>query len=355
MEQFLENTPLIHLLQTAGILILALVLAKVAQALIVRLFRSQRLFHSSLITDVIVHIRRPLLWLLILIALYAAFPLTHIPAKATAHLHVALKPFSVLVLGWLFISFTKGLGKWLALNSPAKQARDSVDARRFNTQIVVLMRVAIFVISALTLIGMALMIPSLREFGMSLFASAGVAGIIIGVAAKETLSNLISGVQLALSQQILLGDEVVVSGQSGVIEEITSSYVVIRAWDMRRLIVPLQYFSQNHFENWTYHEADLMGTVFFYLDPMVDIDAVRAEVTKITKASPVWDGKRCDLLVTDCKENSIELRIALSARNSSDLFTLRCEVREKMLRYFQKEQTDAFPKSHVVLAGNTAA
>ncbi len=333
----------------------AIVIAKLIQLLIIKLSHSQRLFHGTLAQSIIERSGTPLLWLLICLALYAILPFTHIDTSLIIRLQTVLKPISVAVFGWLVISVTYATGRWLEQHYADRQTRDSLGARRFTTQIHLLMRVVVGILAILTIIGMALVIPSLREFGMSLFASAGVAGIVLGVAAKETLSNIIAGVQLALSQQILLGDEVVVLNQSGTIEEITSSYVVVRTWDLRRLIIPLRYFMENAFENLTYHEANLFGPIFIYADYSLDIPALRTEAERLIKASPLWDGKRCEMMVTNMQEHTLQMRVAVSAGNSADLWKLQCSVREQLVSYLQHHQPHALPKTRIELQQPLAA
>lgn len=349
MRDLIQVNNLIILVQNILILFLAYAAAKLAQLFLVKLLHSQRIFRGDFTRCIIDRCRVPLFWLLLFLALYAALPFTHLSPSSVARFTILLKPLSVAALGWLVVGITRGTGRWLELHYSKKQTRDSLGARRFTTQIHLLMRVVIAVIVVLTVIGVALVIPTLREFGMSLFASAGVAGIILGVAAKEALSNLIAGVQLALTQQILLGDEVIVEGEFGTIEEITSSYVVVKIWDLRRLIIPLRYFMENPFENWTYREPDLIGTVFLYADYTVDVDAVRTEAKQLVEASLLWDKKVFSVVVTDSKENVLELRILVSAANSSALVNLRFELREKMIAYLQRTQPLALPKARVHL------
>jgi small-conductance mechanosensitive channel len=332
----------------ALVLIIAVLFAKVVQILLVKLFRAQHYFAGLSNKDIAGRGRSPLFWLLLLTAIYAALPLMYLSDEWVSRLHTVLRPLSVASLGWLIISGVRGVGEWLIKNA-AKKARDNLGQRRYTTQIRLLMRVIIAVLVILTIICVALVIPALREFGLSLFASAGLAGIVIGVASKEALSNLIAGVQLALTQQILLGDEVVVMDELGTIDEITSSYVVLKTWDLRRIIIPLRYFMENSFENLTYHEPDIIGTVFIYTDYTANIDDIRKEALRLTKASKLWDRKRCELLVTECRENVMALRVTVSAKNSSDLWDLRCLLREKLIIYVQKNQAESLPKTRVAL------
>jgi small-conductance mechanosensitive channel len=197
-----------------------------------------------------------------------------------------------------------------------------------------------------------------RQFGLSLFASAGVAGLVAGLAARPMLSNLIAGIQIATTQPIRIDDEVVVEGQWGRVEEITSTYVVIGLWDLRQLIVPLSYFIEKPFENWTRDSTDLVGAVSFHLDYMVPVERVRAEVMEIVNASPLWDHKIAKLQVFDAKEFSLELRVLVSARTSSAVSDLRLQIREQVIAFLQRECPACLPRltsaGHVYHAAATA-
>jgi small-conductance mechanosensitive channel len=169
------------------------------------------------------------------------------------------------------------------------------------------------------------------------------AGLVAGLAARPVLSNLFAGIQIATTQPIRIDDQVVVEGESGRIEEITSTYVVIRLWDLRRLIVPLSYFIEKPFQNWTRDSTNLLGTVLLYVDFTAPVDAIRTKLTEIVKASPLWDGQVVKLQVTDAKEGSMELRALMSARSSADAFELRCEVREQLIAFLQTKYPNALP------------
>jgi small-conductance mechanosensitive channel len=193
--------------------------------------------------------------------------------------------------------------------------------------------------------GFALMsFDSVRQFGVSLFASAGVAGIAAGLAARPVLGNLIAGMQIAITQPIRLGDVLVIQGNWGTVEEISSTYVVLKIWDWRRLIVPLSYFFDNPFENWTRSSASLIGTVMLYVDYTVPVDAVRDKLNEIVRASPLWDGQVVNLQVTDAREETVEVRALVSARDSGATFDLRCEVREKLIAFLGAEYPGALPR-----------
>jgi small-conductance mechanosensitive channel len=187
-----------------------------------------------------------------------------------------------------------------------------------------------------------------RQYGLSLFASAGIAGIIAGLAARPVLSNLMAGVQLAMTQPIRLYDGVTVENEYGTVEEITSTYVVVKLWDLRRLIVPLTYFIEKPFQNWTRDTSALIGNVMLYVDYAAPVDVIRAKFSEILKQSDKCDGRIAALQVTDFKEGTMELRCLMSARTASQTFDLRCEVREKLIAFLQKEHPEALPHSRQI-------
>jgi small-conductance mechanosensitive channel len=190
--------------------------------------------------------------------------------------------------------------------------------------------------------------PAVRQYGVSLFASAGVAGIVAGLAARPVLSNLMAGIQLAMTQPIRLYDAVIVENEYGTIEEITSTYVVVKLWDLRRMIVPLTYFIEKPFQNWTRENSSLIGNVMMYLDYRAPVGIIRQKFRDIVKESKLWDGQTAALQITDFKEGTMELRLLMSARSSGAAFDLRCEVREKLIDFIQREHPEALPHSRQV-------
>jgi small-conductance mechanosensitive channel len=225
---------------------------------------------------------------------------------------------------------------------------DNLLARKHSTQVRVLLR-AIDVLIILFTIGAALMtFSAVRQYGVSLFASAGVAGIVAGLAARPVLSNLMAGVQLAITQPIRIDDAVVVEGEWGVIEEITATYIVVRIWDLRRLIVPLSYFIEKPFQNWTRENSALLGAAIFHLDYRAPVGVIRAKLKEICQNSKNWNGQTVALQVTDTTERTIELRALMSANSAGQAFELRCEVREKLINFLQREHPDALPTSRQI-------
>jgi small-conductance mechanosensitive channel len=225
------------------------------------------------------------------------------------------------------------------------------------TQARILKRALDTLLFILTLAFALMSFPSVRSFGVSLFASAGAAGLVIGLAARPLLENLFAGIQLALTQPIRLDDVLVVNGQWGWVEEINSTYIVIRLWDWRRYILPLSYFMQNPFENWTRTSAGIIGSVYLYLDYTAPIDDIRDKATAIVKESKRWDGKIVNVQVSDAKTDTIEVRILVTAVDSPTVWDLRCEVREKLLAYIKTAHPDCLPRrrNYTVSAPDEAA
>ncbi|MDO1559752.1 mechanosensitive ion channel family protein [Brevundimonas sp. 2R-24] len=228
-------------------------------------------------------------------------------------------------------------------------APDNLIARKHVTQVRILQRVAAAAIWLLAL-GLALMtIPGFRQWGMSLLASAGVVGLVAGLALQPFLTNLVAGIQIALTQPIRVDDAVIVEGEWGNIEEIGSTYVVVRIWDLRRLVVPLTYFTSKPFQNWTRESAELIGAVELWVDYRADIDAMRAAFMEMVKASALWDGKTAALQVIDATERTLKARCLASASDGGRAWDLRCEIREKLAAWLRDHQPEALPRDRIEL------
>lgn len=252
--------------------------------------------------------------------------------------------FAFIVLaGWIALIATN-IAAGFYLRRFDILAADNLLARKHYTQVRILRRAADTLIVIVT-IGAALMtFEAVRQYGVSLFASAGVAGVIVALAARPVFANLIAGVQIAVTQPIRVDDAVVVEGEWGWIEEITSTYVVIKLWDWRRLVVPLSYFIEKPFQNWTRESASIIGTVMIYTDYTVPVEKVRRKLEEIAKASPLWDRQVVNLQVSDASDNTVQLRALVSARTSPAAWDLRCEVREKLISFMQEEIPDSLPR-----------
>jgi len=283
-----------------------------------------------------------------------AIPVAPIPNETAVLLARVLLIAVVCLIGWAAVT-ALNISANIYLRRFRLDVHDNLLARKHNTQVRVLLR-TIDVLLVLLTIGAALMtFPAVRQYGYSLFASAGVAGIVAGLAARPVLSNLFAGVQLAMTQPIRLDDQVVLEGEWGTIEEITSTYVVVRIWDLRRMIVPLSYFIEKPFQNWTRENSALIGTALFYFDYRAPVGIIRDKLGEIVKQSKNWNGRSVSLQVTDTRENVIEVRAIMSADDAGRAFNLRCEVREKMIDFLQREHPEALPRQRTELAVTGAA
>ncbi len=244
---------------------------------------------------------------------------------------------------WYVITLTAGAGQLLAKRYDSPD-RSPFAKRAYETRVLLFTR---FASGLVVIIGAAVIlmtIPAVRELGASILASAGIAGIVAGLAAQSVLANLFAGIQLALTEPIRLGDAVVIEGEFGTIEQIGSSFVIVRTWDLRRIIVPLNYFLQNRFENWTLTTSDLLGVVLLHVDFAAPIEELRAELNRILESSQQWDRKVSVLQVTDMTDRSVQVRALVSAVDPPTLWNLRCEVREGLLNFLRAKYPEALPR-----------
>ena len=224
----------------------------------------------------------------------------------------------------------------------------NLEERGLLTRARVLTRVLSFVVLLVGLSLALMTIPDVRQLGASLLASAGIAGLVVGFAARPVLSNLLAGLQIALTEPIRINDVLIVEGEWGRVEEITGTYVVFRVWDDRRLILPLQWFIEHPFQNWTRTSASLLGTVFLWVDYTMPVDVLRAELRRVCAADPDWDGRLAIVHVTDATEGALQVRFLVSAANSARAWELRCRVREAMITFLQQRHPDHLPRRRIV-------
>ena len=330
--------PLMGLAIIALALVIAMALHNTARKLLRRLLLGQ-----PYLTSVFTQMRGVTQLGLLILAVVVALPLAPFDPEVSAWLARLLLIAIVGLIGWAALS-ALNIAADLYLRQFRLDTEDNLLARKHVTQVRVLLRSADVLVMIVT-IGAALMtFESVRQYGVSLFASAGVAGIVAGLAARPVLSNLFAGVQLAMTQPIRLDDAVIVENEAGTIEEITSTYVVVKLWDWRRMVVPLTYFIEKPFQNWTRDTSALIGSAFIYVDYRAPVAAIRAKFTEIVKQSSKWDGQVVSLQVTDAKERTLELRCLMSATSAGKAFDLRCEVREKLIDFLQREHPEALPR-----------
>jgi small-conductance mechanosensitive channel len=280
---------------------------------------------------------------LLLLALAVTLPTTPLEPETRTILARCLLLATIFLFGWIATAALE-IAATIYLRKFRLNVEDNLLARKHITQIRVLVRVVDTVIILITL-GFALMtFDAVRQYGVSLFASAGVAGIVAGLAARPVLSNLFAGVQLAVTQPIRIEDAVTVENEYGWVEEITSTYVVIRLWDLRRLIVPLTYFIEKPFYNWTRHAANYIGSVLLYLDYGAPVDRIRQKAAELVGQSKLASGKVTSVQVTNTRPDSIEVRILISADTAANASNLCAELREALIAFLQQEHPEALPR-----------
>lgn len=278
-----------------------------------------------------------------LLALILGVPALSLSPEAREVIQNAVSLTLIGVVGFILVQFVNAMAR-LFLQRYRLDAADNRQARGIYTQITVLRKIAVSIIALIAIASMLMVFQPVRQLGTAMIASAGVAGIVVGFAAQKSLGTLLAGIQIALTQPIRIDDVVIVEGEWGRIEEITLTYVVVRIWDLRRLVVPITYFIEKPFQNWTRKSADILGTVFLQVDYTVPVDAVRSELTRILESSTNWDRKVNVLQVTEAKEGTLELRALASSSDASKSWDLRCEVREQLVAFIQRNHPDCLPR-----------
>ena len=320
------------------------------------LLRLGRKSPDNLIGIVWQKFRNPVLFLILLIDFIILQGLFTPGVEITTFTAIFIKLAFIFVITW-FVIRSINLSREVILRQYDISEKDNLKARKIYTQFRVLENIIIFIV-ILVAIAIALMtFDGIRRIGVSLFASAGVAGIIIGFAAQKLIASVLAGFQIALTQPIRIDDVVIVENEWGWIEEITLTYVVVRIWDKRRLIVPSTYFIENPFQNWTRVSADILGTVFIYTDYTVPVDELRKELTRILEGTDLWDGQTNVLQVTNAKDHTLEIRALMSAVDSPTAWDLRVLVREQLISFLQLKHPGSLPRTRVEMtdgSGNEA-
>jgi small-conductance mechanosensitive channel len=308
---------------------------------------------STGVDDALVkHLRGPALLIVLLILLKLVMPAAMLPELATTLAARLTSILLIVAVTWMVIALTR-VGDDVVTDRFDVSAADNLDARKIHTQYDVLSKIVIAVAVTLGLASILMTFEQVRQLGAGILASAGILGIIVGFAAQKSLATLLAGIQLAITQPIRLDDVVIVEGEWGRIEEITLTYVVVRIWDQRRLVVPVTLFLEQPFQNWTRVTAELLGTVYFHVDATVPVDALRAELTRIVEDDPRWDGRVAQVVMTDVTERTVQLRALVSAADSGTAWDLRCHVREKLVDFIRREYPGALPRLRAEMVGET--
>jgi small-conductance mechanosensitive channel len=313
--------------------------------LLTRLVESKDLFWRSLVSRLKRVVRLAMLVAGLSFGATVA-PLTDMQSATVRHI---LLIFFIVLVAWM-ARIVKHIWMTVYLRRFKLDAEDNLLARKHVTQTRIMERVADLLIVVVAISACMMTFDAVRQYGVSLLASAGVAGIVVGLALQPVLKNLFAGIQLAITQPIRIDDALLVEGEWGRVEEITSTYVVVQLWDWRRMILPLSYFIENPFQNWTRESSALIGTVMIYLDYSVPVAAIRKKVEEIAQGSKLWDRHVVNIAVTDFREAVMEIRILVSASNSGRTFDLRCEVREKLIDFIQREYPASLPRMRAVMS-----
>jgi len=298
---------------------------------------------SILDTSLVKHSRGPFRVIIPLFVVRFVLPLVEISPAFLDLMKYVLSLGFITSFAWLIIRMTFVLDDFI-LTRFRIDTRDNLQARKIQTQLQIFKRIVLVVVSILALATMLMTFEKVRQLGTSILASAGIIGIIVGLAAQRTIATLLADLQIAITQPIRIDDVVIVENEWGRIEEITFTYVVVRVWDLRRLVLPITYFIEKPFQNWTRATADLLGIAYIYMDYTVPVKAIREELHRILKSSDLWDGKAWVLQVTNATERTVELRALMSAPDAPTAWNLRCEVREKLIEFIQKNYPDGLPK-----------
>jgi len=350
--EFLGDYPLyVQMLVMAG---LALAFAALLRGILFGVLRAtNKRLDSFTINLIVKKMRSPVFW-------FTAFALLSIfwggvPRAEQTPFYV--EPATQLARTILYVAGAFSLIRAIAVIADTVRYRFNIDKqnnlteRKILTQLQYVQRIAVIIISILALAFILLQFEGVKNLGAGILTSAGVTGIIVGLAAQKSIANLLAGFQIAFTQPIRLDDALLVEGEFGRVEEITLTYVTLKLWDERRMVVPLQYFINKPFQNWTRSSSELLGTIFFYVDYTFPIQALREELESFLPTQELWDGRVKNVLVTDLKDQTMQLRVLISAVDSGSTFGLRCAVREHLIGFIQNNYPASLPKVRVTSGG----
>ncbi|WP_235938427.1 mechanosensitive ion channel family protein [Chitinophaga solisilvae] len=301
----------------------------------------------TLVHSILFRLGKAFNYFLPLLILNMVLPLMRVPPKYLPLMGKAAEIALTLSFAALVIGIIKVLEDYISHTYDLKKS-NNLKERKIRTQLQFLRKLAVALILVLTACVILLSFDSMRKLGAGLLTGVGVGGIIIGFAAQKSLGNLLAGFQLAFTQPIRIDDVLVVEGEWGRVEEITLTYVVLSIWDQRKLILPINYFIEKPFQNWTRTGSEILGTAFFYLDYTIPIDAIRKEYERLVQTSPLWDKRVCTLQVTNITDRTLEVRALMSAATSGNAFDLRCYIREHLIKYVNEHYPGGLPITRIV-------
>jgi small-conductance mechanosensitive channel len=347
MENFL-NLSFVYLVQ-GSILLGSIALGFAFYLFFMKVMRAIMRRTETTLGDIIIkNIRSPLRIVFPSLLLILCLQFIELPQAVIQPIHQFFTILFTVLFAWMLIKVVSILEEHVR-NKFRLDTDNTVSARKIKTQFQFLKKLIVIVICVVTLAIVLMSFEKIRQLGTTLLASAGVVGLVIGIAAQKFLGTILAGFQIAFTQPIRLNDVVIVENEWGWIEEITLTYVVVRIWDLRRLVLPINYFIDKPFQNWTRASSNILGTLYVYSDYTIPVQEIREELMRLAAASPLWDGKVCGLQVTDAKEKTIELRALVSAEDSGKCLDLRCEIREKIIEFIRTEHPGHLPKIRVVV------
>jgi len=358
MQSFLDligQTPIyVQLLIAFGA---ALLIATVVVMLLYpMLSASARKTGSFTLETFVKYTRNSVFWLLAMLLTYWFWSIIHhriapdaVPFYLPDALHLP-RTFLYVFLGLFLVRVTRVVAKTIRYRYSADDV-NNLRERKILTQLQYIQRIVSIIIFVVVVSFILLQFDGMRKIGTGILSTAGVSGIIIGLAAQKSIANLLAGFQIAFTQPIRLDDALIVNGEFGVVEEITLTYVTMKLWDQRRLIVPLNHFIDNSFQNWTRSSSELTGSVFLYLDYTFPVDQLRAEVERYLPTNELWDERVAAVAITDTSERAITVRVLVSSANAGDTFNLRCQTREHLLKWVRINHPEKLPLTRS--AGNT--
>ncbi|MBS0358543.1 MAG: mechanosensitive ion channel family protein [Proteobacteria bacterium] len=301
---------------------------------------------KSIMTTILSVIRNGLTTLIFLLVLKLILPVSNLPPDYLFFANKALVISLIILIAWLSLKSVL-VYENIVIEKYQKISDENMQARSTYTRARLLKQLSTYLILILTLGACLLVFDDARKIGISIMTSVGFITVILGFAARGTLSTLFTGLQITLTQPFKIGDSLVIDNELGTVEEISLTTIVVRLWDLRRLIIPVNYLLNKPIQNWTHESQELLGTIFLYVDYMVPIEKLRAELEKILKNSTLWDQRIGRLDVTECKENALQLRVLLSSTGVTELWDLRCEVREKLVTYLSEHFPEYLPKVRI--------
>ena len=353
LPPFLKNAHLPDFILNLIIIGAALLLGRIIK-FILALFvkkKADQTIKYSFFYSTLKYLGKPFNYFLPLLVLNMSLPFMRMQGIYILRFEKVLEIALTICFAWILIN-TINIAQDYTFHKFDLKKADNLKERKIRTQLQYIRHFVNALIILLTIAAILLSFHSVRKIGAGLVAGVGVGGIIIGFAAQKSLSNILAGFQIAFTQPIRIDDVLVVEGEWGRVEEITLTYVVLRIWDLRRLILPINYFIEKPFQNWTRASSEILGTVFIYTDYSIPVNKLRDELSRLLRESKLWDGKVIGLQITDSKEKTMEIRALMSAANSSDSFDLRCYVRENLINYIQQNYPESLPKTRTEIYGS---